>query len=102
MASPLGSSHDDIAAVGTRDGTLNHQNVILGIHVNDLQVAYGDPFGTHVAGHAHAGEHAGGEAGGADGAGRTMKHGTVGIGAAAEVMALDQAGEPAALAHADP
>src|ERR1017187_119678 len=98
---PLGPPHDHVAAVGSGHRALHHQHVVLGVHFHHLQVAHGDPRIAHVAGHAHPRHHARGVTGSADGTGSAMEHRPVGAFAAAEVMALHQAGEAAALADAD-
>src|SRR5207247_2557131 len=52
----------------------------------------------HVAAHAHPGHHARRVAGGSDRARRAMEHRSVRPFTAAEMMSLDDAGEPAPLA----
>src|SRR6185437_7433280 len=96
----LGAADEEVAAVGAGDGAADGEQVLVGIHRDDLEVAHGDLGIAHVAGGAHALEHARGEGAGADGAGGAVEHGAVGGGAAAEVVALDEAGEAAAFADA--
>src|SRR5512133_688249 len=91
---------DDVPTLGAGDGALDEQQVVLGVHLGDLQVAHGHLGVAHVAGHAHAGEDAAGVARLADGAGSAVEHGAVGRTAARKVVPLDDAGEALALADA--
>src|SRR5664279_5605849 len=91
---------DDVPTLGAGDGALDEQQVVLDVHLGDLQVADRHLGVAHVTGHPHTGGDAAGVAGLADGAGRAVEHGAVGRAAAGEVVPLDDAGEPLALAHA--
>src|SRR5208283_1761451 len=98
---PLRPPHDNVAAVRSGHRALHHQHVVLGVHFHHLKVAHGDPRVAHVAGHPHPRHHARRETGSADRTRCAMEHRPVRAFAAAEVMALHQAGETTALADAD-
>src|SRR5664279_4835549 len=84
---------DDVPTLGAGDGALDEQQVVLDVHLGDLQVADRHLGVAHVTGHPHTGEDAAGVARLADGAGRAVEHGAVGRAAAGEVVPLDDAGE---------
>ena len=50
----LGLANDDVVAVGTGDGSLDEQQVVVGLHLNDLEVLHRATGLPHVAGHVFA------------------------------------------------
>ena len=76
---------------GPGDRAADQQQVALGVDLEDLEAALGDPLAAHPARHLHALEHAGGIGAGADRARRADVVRAVGDRAAVEVVALDRA-----------
>src|SRR3954449_9519873 len=81
--------HGGVLAAGHRSP--DQKQVPLGVDLDDVRAALGDPPGPHLAGHLHALENSGGIRARADGAGRPDVVRAVGDRSAAEVVALDRA-----------
>src|SRR5690554_6292706 len=62
----------DHGALGTGHGTVEENEVPLGVHTDHLEVEGGHLLVAYVAGHAHALEDTGGRGAGADGTGGTV------------------------------
>src|SRR5258707_3330815 len=92
---------DQVGAGGARHRAADQHHVILAVHLDDLQVADRDPVAAHPSRGAHALDDARRKRRRADRAGRAVEHRPVRRGAAGEVVALHDALEPLAAAHAD-
>src|SRR4051794_35666431 len=90
--------HD--AVLGPGHGAADHQQVVLGAHLDDLEALLGDALVAHLAGAADALHHAGGPGGGADRARGAHVVRAVGLRTGREVVALDGALEALALGRA--
>src|SRR5437879_3127630 len=79
----LRDEHETIAWTGDR--TFDHEQIVFEVDPSNAEVADGDLFVSHMAGHALAGEYARGEGRGTD---RTLhlEHVTVRLGTAAEAV----------------
>src|SRR6202035_862884 len=55
MLLPLGPSHQHIAAIGTRDRSLDHQHVVFSHHFHYFQIPDGHLLVARMAGHAGSG-----------------------------------------------
>src|SRR5436190_3902813 len=75
------------------DGTLDEQEVVLGVHFLDGQADLRHPLAAETAGHANPFEHARGGRGGPDRARGPHVVRTVGLRPAAEVVPLHRPGE---------
>src|SRR3954452_1658066 len=95
-ASAIGAHlHKPVAATG--DGAAQHQQVALGVDLDDFEAFLGDPLVAHLAGAADALHHARGPGGGADRARGSHVVRAMALGPGAEVVALDRALEALAL-----
>src|SRR2546426_1109992 len=83
----------------SRDGAAHEQQVPLGIHLHDPEAQLGEAPRTHVARHPLALDDPGRIGPRGDGAGLPVPGIAVGLGAAAEVMPMHHALEPAAFGH---
>src|SRR5450756_1591633 len=92
---------DDDGVLGAGHGALNEQQVVLDVATDDLETLLGDALRPHVPAHAHALEHSRRVCAGADRTRLPDVVRTVGLRATTEVVPLDGALEPLALAHAD-
>src|SRR5260370_25180935 len=101
MALSLRPPNHHVAPIWSRYRALHSQHVVLGIHVDDFEVAHRYLRVAHVTAHAHAGHDARRKARCANRAGSPVEHRSVRTLAAAEMMPLDHAGESAALADPD-
>src|SRR5712692_807412 len=101
MAAPSSLlGHGDDPVLGARDGAAHEQQVSLGVHLHHRKPELGVPLRAHVAGHALALDHAGRVRARADGAGLPVPGVAVARRAAAEVVAVYHALEPATLGRA--
>src|SRR5450830_1028571 len=96
-----GGTHEDDAALGTRNGSLDEHQALRGIDRVNGQVLGGLTLVAHPTGHLDALEHPGGGRGGADGARlAVVAVRTVGGAVAVEAVALHHAREALALGGA--
>src|ERR1051326_5472100 len=94
-------AHDDVGPGRAWDRTAQEQQVVVGVHANDFQVAGRHAIPAHAARGTHTLHDARGKRRGADRTGRPMEHRAVRRSAAAEVMPLDDALEAMAAADSD-
>src|SRR4051794_4488476 len=87
--------HEAVGGAGHR--AADHQQVLLGVDLDDLEAGLGDALVAHLAGAADALHHAGGPGRRADRARGAHVVRAVRLGAGAEVVALDRALEALAL-----
>ena len=86
----VGQGND--GALGTGDRTLDSDQIVLGVNLDNRQVLHGDPHKAHVAGQTLAGEHAGRGGSGAVGTGMPCDGaGAVALAQTVLTVALDNA-----------
>src|SRR5687767_7245437 len=91
----------DVGAVRSGDRAFYDDQIIVGVHFDNLEVTHGHLRVAQLAAHLSAGKYARREARGADRTGSAMEHRAVRSRTAAEMMPSHDARESAAFAHAD-
>src|SRR5438093_8499803 len=90
--------NDDVAARPAGNRAIQHQQIVLRVNTQHLEIANRDAVVPHVAGHAHALDDTRRERGRPDRSRRAVEHRAVRRASAAEVVPLDDALESLAAA----
>src|SRR4030095_1056050 len=90
--------NDKVRTVCSWHCTFHHQEMVLGIDLDNAEIPRRDPFLSHVPSRAHPLQNTRGECRRADRTRRPMEHGTVGRRPTSEMMSLYQPGETLSLA----
>src|SRR5581483_2912949 len=100
LFSLIGFADYNKTLISPRNRTLNHQEVLLNINLEDLKIFNRTAHTAHMARHPHSFENTRGVRTRSDGPWRSMKHRTMGISATSKMVAFHDTLESFAFGHA--